>query len=357
MRAVLAFLVLSAFGCNSGTPHISISEAPLVPFGDLFVLEDTVRLDPAIIVGQIAFLDVNAQGDLLVADDFGRATHLFSQSGEHKRSYTVSDCLPDDAETFAPWVSRFMGANRIFTMAGSGGGAVVFGPEGDCQGATRHLTQSVYDVCTREDSIFVLRNATTASEAAVLVYSPELARIGELAVNQTEFVSLNFLSRGLQARSMECFADGAYHVFRESMDGIPVRSRSLPVQYRPVFFEARPSDLTPFAGIEVHLQESSAYPSASGIFALEDHTRMVFFTNLDDKWTLPGSDSYTPAGMIVASNAEHFPARSTLAPISPIAGGNGYMYSLGDNELLPDGDIGNQVIVRYRFVTPEHADD
>ena len=357
MRVVLAFVVVSAFGCSSGTPHVSISEAPLVPFDDLFQIEDTVRLDPAVIVGHIAFLDVNAQGDLLVADDVGRATHLFSQSGEYKRSYTVSDCLPDDAETFAPWVSRFMGANRIFTMAGAGDGAVVFGPEGDCQGATRSLTQTVFEVCTRKDSIFALRNATTASEAAVLVYSSELTKIEELPITQTEFVGLNFFDRGLQARSMECFVDGAYHVFRESMDGIPVRARTLSARYRPVFFEARPRDLTPYAGFEVHGQESRAYPSAAAIFALEDQTRMVFFTNLDDKWALPGSDLYSPVGMIVASNAGHFPPRSTLAPIWPIAGGNGYVYSLGDNKQLPDGDIGNPLIVRYRFVTPEHADD
>jgi len=35
-----------------------------------------------------------------------------------------------------------------------------------------------------------------------------------------------------------------------------------------------------------------------------------------------------------------------------MAAANGYMYSVGDNESVSDGDVGNTVLHRYNFIPP-----
>ena len=59
----------------------------------------------------------------------------------------------------------------------------------------------------------------------------------------------------------------------------------------------------------------------------------------------------------MAINTGLFPGRSTVSPVTPQAAGNGYFYAVGSNEPLPNGDVGNPVIVRYRFIPPKSTDE
>ena len=87
---------------------------------------------------------------------------------------------------------------------------------------------------------------------------------------------------------------------------------------------------------------------------------MVVYSNLDNRWQPEGlEDTRIRRGISVASNAGQFFPRSTISSFRPVAAGYGYAYRRGNHELLPDGDVGNPLILRYRFIPPdsESADD
>ena len=65
-------------------------------FEDLFRPVDTVRLDASVLIGTIGFVDVSGQGDFLITDDPIKAFHVFTASGDHVHSFSVSQCNLDD---------------------------------------------------------------------------------------------------------------------------------------------------------------------------------------------------------------------------------------------------------------------
>ena len=97
-----------------------------------------------------------------------------------------------------------------------------------------------------------------------------------------------------------------------------------------------------------------AYPSTIAVFSIDGSTRMVVYADLGKEWSAQG----TGIGLSIASNIDQFPGRSTVSPVWPQAAGNGFLYAVGDHEVLPGGDVGNPVILRYRFTpcTPLEAD-
>ncbi|MCY4672450.1 MAG: hypothetical protein OXD43_01560 [Bacteroidetes bacterium] len=105
-------------------------EPPLVPFEELFVLEDTVRLDYSVIVGKISFMDVDPEGNFLITDGIGNSVFLFSPTGEHRRIYNPLACL-SGRDVFRPWNSLFLDGGKVMTLNLSYG-VVVFSPDGSC---------------------------------------------------------------------------------------------------------------------------------------------------------------------------------------------------------------------------------
>lgn len=353
-KLFLLIAVLSA-GCAVAEQQSQILDSPVVPFSELFSPADTIRLDPSIIIGQISFLDVNQNGNLLISDGLGRRIDLFSSSGNHLRAYSVPECLPDDSEDFYPFSSRFMGADHVVTRL-SGGGVVVFSTDGRCVGASRNLPIFSLGFCTSEDSIFFLSVpmpvAKTPDHNSIAVFSPELRKLRDIPVEWPEFPRLNVGRMGIAGRNIDCFGDGPYYTYLESMDAIPAWSR-VEIQ-RPAFFEKRPHDLSRHLSREAKRVEWNKYITTDGVFAVDHQTRMLVYRNLDDQWQPEGlEDDSFRMGISVASNVGQFPPRSTITYVWPLAAGEGYVYSKGDPELLPDGDVGNPIVLRYRFVPPQ----
>ncbi len=48
-----------------------------MPFDELFVLQDTLRLDPSMLIGQVGFLDISARDEILVTDHVANSVYLF----------------------------------------------------------------------------------------------------------------------------------------------------------------------------------------------------------------------------------------------------------------------------------------
>ena len=354
VQMMIWLLAISAVGCFSNS-EVRTVRAPLVPFVELFSPPDTLRLDPTVIIGHIGFLDLNARGEILLTDHSANSVHLYSPSGSYVRSYSARECLPDNT-SFYPWSSRFIGGNRIMTMRFAGG-AAVFDADGTCFAGKRALMPYVKAFCAHNDSI-IAQQIHFEEEATVNAYSPELETLGEVFIEPPRLKNLNEYFAGQRGRTIDCFDDGAYFVYAESMDATPVDSTLSVTQHKPDFFEWRPDDLP-----DDMLDQSSddqdrlfeAYPSAIAVFALNGSTRMVVHSYLDSKWSI--SDNRTSVeyglGLSVVSNSGQFPARSTIPPVYPQAAGGGFLYAVGEHESLPNGEFGNPVILRFRFMPPQ----
>ncbi len=351
--AGLLFLLLLAVGCTSSdAPRRHTVDAPLVPFNELFALEDTIRLDPSILIGQVTFLDVNQEGHLLVSDMIGKSIYRFSASGEYVMTYSVSECLPDEKD-FTPMASRFIDGDRILTM-NIGGPFVVFDAAGNCLAASRRLSETFISFCAKDDSLHMLPISGLPSGVSVAVYSAALERLGETRVEDPEFRELNLGRYGHPGRTLECFNDGPYYTYLGIEDAIPVRANAETVRALPPFFVKRKQDLRPNLPLMEAVAEIRAYPRTIAVFGIDSLTRMIRYKGLRDKWH---SDTQIAVGLSVVSNISRFPARSTLFPGHPVAAGYGYLYNLGDNEPLADGEVGNPVITRYRFIPPTNSDE
>lgn len=347
-RSMAVLVVLMTAGCHLDDSSVSTVRSPVVPFHELFVLADTIRLDPSILLGSIGFIDVSQSGDLLITDDASRITHLFSAAGTHMRSYSVPVCLPDEAG-FVPTSARFAGRRHVLVMDLSGP-AVLFGLDGACIVAKREgIHNLAKSFCVRDDSIFT-HKLYHVGPASSTVYNLALEHIAELPINPPRLVTLNFALLGIQGRSIDCFSDGAYYVYLEDMDAMPVHAHPDRIRYRPDFFERWPEDLPDHPSPE----DLRKHPTVGAVYALDASTRMVFFFDLAQIWKRVDGEMFYEFGLSVASNRNQFPGRSTIAPVWPLAAAEGYIYTVGEYESLPDGDVGNPLIIRYRFIPPQN---
>ena len=343
-------------GCTSD-PQYQIVEPPLVPFEELFVLEDTISLDPSVIIGQISYMDTNPEGSLLITDQIGDSVFLFSPTGEHIRSYDPLKCLIG-REKFHPWNSLFMSEGKIMTKNVSNG-AVVFDSDGSCFSTVQHTPTPYWNSCAHDDSLFFYSPvAIRSSDASLVVYSSKLVKLRDIPVKPTVFPELNDGRMAITARSIACFNDGPYFAYLESMDAMPAYAKSELILQRPKFFVDRPRDLPRNWSRDKQREEWSKYLSLYGVFALTHQTRMVVHHTLGDRWRPAALDARTHVvGIGIVSNTGQFPARSAITTVPPIAAGHGYMYYEGKLEILPDGEFGNPLILKYRFVQPENTDD
>ena len=349
-QVMLMAIALIGVGCNSEESEIRVARPQMVPFSELFQPADTIRLDASVLVGHYTFIDVDEAGNLLVTDEMSRITHLFSATGVHMMSYSAPDCVPDEAD-FEPVSSRFIRGGRIVVMSRARGGAV-FDRGGDCLVGTRMWNDLSKSICTQGDSIFLLKGVP-GGKPSISVYDSALEPLTDIPIRSPRLIMLNRTTNGLPGRSLECFDDGVHYLYIEDMDSWPVRVDSSRIRHQPEFFRQRPDDVSGIPSIE-RLRE---YPSAVAVFALDKSTRMVAFIELDQKWARWRGESGPMIGLSVASNENRFPGRSTISHAFPKSAGNGYFYAEGEHESLPDGEVGNPILIRYKFIPPQSDEE
>ena len=352
MRIQFTFMVIAlmGIGCGSEESEIRVVRPKMVPFSELFQLADTIRMGASVLVGHYTFIDIDEAGNLLITDEMGRITHLFSATGVHMMSYSAPDCVPDEAD-FQPKSSCFISGGRIVVM-GRGRGGAVFDRGGDCLAGTRMWNDLSKSICTQGDSIFLLKGVP-GGKPSISVYDSALEHSTDIPIRSPRLIMLNRTMQGMPGRSLECFDDGARFLYIEDMDSWPVRVDSSRIRHQPDFFRRRPDDVSEIPPIEQILE----YPSAIAVFALDKSTRMVAFVGLDQKWTRWIEDPGRLIGLSVVSNENLFPDRSTISHVFPKSAGNGYFYTEGEHESVPDGEDGNPILIRYRFVPPEFGEE
>ena len=346
-----AFLLLTLVaGCASeaARPH-AVMEPPLVPFERVFTLTDTLRLDSTIVVGSIHYVDANPSGDLLVSDRYG-AVYMFDRHGQHMRTFRPEDCLigrrggRDGAAQFGP-------AGTVVYHGDIG--MVVFGTQGQCLASDAGAV-GLAAACSLADTIHTLPGTSPHAREAV-AYTMGLERIGATETLGPKFRRLGAIFAPLNGLAMACFDDGPWYTTLSRPDAWRVREYTNPIQVHPRFFEERERDIPWTQDDDYRYEQMFSAPINGGVFALESETRMVIYLYLQGEWRSVPQDRPIGIGLGIASNTDKFAPVSTLSQVYPLGARDGYMYSVGDNEQLPDGDMGNPVVLRYKFIPPSDA--
>ncbi|MDE2730651.1 MAG: hypothetical protein OXI38_04555 [Bacteroidota bacterium] len=320
-------------------------------FEDFFVLDDTVQLDSAVLIGTVWSLHVNSGGELLVLDRQDVSIHVFSSNGTLLRTLTITDCNPEATFGFRGY-ARFLDDSRVIALTTKG--AMVFDDQGECLQTSqdRRFVTSAYSVCQRDDTLFVMPDVGEDS-VFIRAYGPELAQTDLFPLPNPRFPLRARTMNAEQGLTMKCFADDVWWIYNEGHDAVPRLEREGLRRYRPAFYRERTEDwselplvtATNFREVTAMIAEMEQDASSiAAFFKLDESTRMVEYTGLDT--------SEERRGILVASHADQFEAVSALIPVSFAAAGHGYAYVVE----TPDEDRGdaptNPLIVRYRFVPP-----
>lgn len=186
---VLAGLLTGYAPRSNASSQQVLHTSELMLFEDLFAVEDTLVLDPSVILGPIWFIDVDASGSVLITDMQGALAHLFAPTGKHQATYSMETCYPSDFG-HSLWISRFAGDDRIILLSWGDNTIVVFDRSGNCLAAKRKAT-TIMSFCTLGDSMYAFRGPQGPSTSIMDVYSLDLESRREVVLENPEFYRLN----------------------------------------------------------------------------------------------------------------------------------------------------------------------
>ena len=343
-------LICLIAGCNSR----STVDQVLVPihsdFGNLFMLEDTIRFNHAVLFGNRWTMDVNSAGELLVLDPQSEGVYLFSPSGAFIQRMAITDCNPEAAFNFFAHAS-FLDDSQIAVFNNKG--VIVFNRDGECVQAItdRDFATNTRGICSHRDTIFAMPGDVWDS-TAIRAYSPDLTFMDQFSLPLPEFPRRASTMLTNQGAAMACFDDDVWWVYSESFDASPRLSPTKLPRYMPDFFVERTQDFPEFELVDQSnfrritemISEAEAQASSvQGMYALDNETRMIVYG---------GTESDLGTGAVIASHGDRFPAVSTWLSEGPKAVGNGRLYMAGDPEDELTGEATNPPIIRYRFIPP-----
>ncbi len=349
---VVVFVMGTLFSSASHAQDVHEVEAKLVDFDELFVLEDTVRLDPSVIIGDVSDMDINAAGDMLITDEVARTFYRFSATGKLMYELSAEECHPA-AEFGISIGARFTGDGRIIVWNSSSGDGYIFdGESGVCTDYVKsEKLVNVSAVCVHNDSVFAQPLAFHGEVDMRVLSSTDLTFLGNTPIKPTQWPKLTSVLQSKSGRSMECFDDGAWYTYVYSADATPVKHLGKVTHYKPPFFNKRTRDklTTDFDDRRGLFGPSEIL----GLYRLNSSTRLVVHFFLRYRGArLRG------AGLTIVDHKNRFAAVSTVSSLREkmdlifTGAGNGVLYFKGDHEPLADGDVGNPLLLRYRFIPP-----
>lgn len=351
--AATGLLACLVGACNPKSAVDQVLTPIHVDFGDLFALEDTIRLDNSVLIGRNWMLNVNSKGELLVHDTQSQGVYLFSPSGTLVRTMAITDCNPEAAFNFGSQ-SSFLGDSNVVVLNSKG--AIIFDQNGECARTILDgdLASNTWGICSRGDTVFTVPRGVRDSNF-IRAYDPEFTLIDQFPLPAPRFPIRAAVMLTYSGFPMACFDHDLWWVYTESFDATPrLRSPGL-TRFMPDFFVERTRDYpkfpvvdqSNFQRIDEMLDKAEAEAtSVLGMFSLDSETRMVVYDHIRS-----GNDELDK-GAVVANNKGRFRGVSTLLSEFPSAARNGMLYIASDPEDQPGGEPSNPAIVRYRFVPP-----
>ena len=320
--------------CEPAGQSYRVVDSDFMEFEDLFSPVDTVRFDASVLVGSMRFLDVSDHGDFLFTDDVMKAFHFFTSSGHHVRSFTVSQCNPEDGG--APLNAKFLEDGSIMATTARGGYA--FHADGTCKKRLPELTAHRPSFCEWQGSVYFLNSKRLPPK--IHAYSMASGIVRDYDLRKPEFPMVTMVNRGRVGREIACFDQGVFYRYPESIDAEPLWPSNDPVFHRPPFYRPPQRDLirTDDMGARIddlmELMGESTY--VSGIFELDDIHRLVSFDP-------------TPERSLNIVNMETQTSVSSVTELRFTLAKHGLLYVLGDHESLPSGEVGNQMLEIWQF--------
>lgn len=351
-RCSQPFILAAAFyalgGCVEGGDTVSVLKSNRVEFGDLFAFEDSIRLDSAVLLGDIEFLDVSTSGEFLVSDEVGQGVYLFSPAGGLLSEMVIDVCAPG-AEGFTVSSAVFFGDDRIVAIDGDRG--YVFDKDGNCivsRQAIELLTTQA--ICARGDTIFAWQQAWRDARQ-VIGFSDQLEPVTEIGLPLPELPALSSQYYAWKTRAIACFDDGPWVRLKEAVDARPMRTRPDLIHFEPFFYRPMKQDMLPIGDPGWRRRFANAEGTwLGGVFALQGSVHLAMYTNLPERYHHP--DWTRTYGLAIVDHADYSFSASSLVWSAPLSTRDGYAYFEGDREQLADGRVGNPVILRYRFLRP-----
>ena len=303
-------------------------------FEDLFTPVDTVRFDASVLVGTMSFVDVSDQGDFLITDDPMKTLHVFAASGDHVRSFSVSQCNPEDGGLLLS--ARFLEEGSMIAVTTNG--VYAFNADGSCKKRLLELLPARPSFCEWRGNTYFLN--TSPSPPRIYAYSMESGIVEDYDLRAPNFPRVTSAKGGQIGREIACFDHGVFYRYPESSDGEPLVPGDDPVMHRPAFYRAPQRDMliTDDIGARIdNLRELAREATYSyGIFELDNSHRLVAFET-------------TPERSLNIVNMETQTSVSSAAELRFKLAKHGFMYVRGDHEPLPSGEVGNQMLEIWQF--------
>ena len=344
LALIASALWLACFAaCQPAGPSYSVVDSDSMESEDLFAPVDTVRFDASVLIGMMRFVDVSDQGDFLITDDQSNAFHVFTASGTHVRTFTASQCNPEDSGHLLS--ARFLEGGRM--MATTSSGAYAFNADGSCEKRLLDLPTNRASFCEWRGSVYFLE--PSRSTPKIYAYAIESGIVRDYDLRKPKFIGVTSVKRGQVGREIACFDDGVFYRYPESSDGEPLWPGNAPVMHRPTFYRPPQRDMITTdnmaARIDNLMELSREATYSIGIFALDEIHRLVRFER---------SRSRTPLNIV---NTETQTSVSTVTDLRFKLAKHGFLYVPGGYEPLPSGEFGNQMLERWRFTPFEASSD
>ncbi len=348
LNVVIAVAICAWGGCATDEGAVPVLESARMGFDELFVLEDTIRLDPAVLLGRITRLDVSTSKEFLVSDEVGQGVYLFSPTGALLSKMVIDECAPG-ADGFRVRSAVFASDNRIVAVAGERG--YVFDRDGNClvhKKALEFLTTQA--ICAQGDTIFAWQQASRDGRG-IIGFSDQLEPVIQIDLPAPKFpiLSMQYFS-GIN-HAIACFDDGPWIRLKESVDAQPMRERSGRIQFEPFFYRPVKRDMLAIGepGWKKRLANAEG-TWTGGLFELTGSVHLLMYTNVPKR--LHNPEWKRTRGLSIVDHADYSYSASAIVWAAPLDTRDGYAYFEGDHEQLADELVGNPVILRYRFLRP-----
>lgn len=310
-----------------------VNSSGLVEAEDLFAPVDTVRFDASVLVGTIDFVDISRNGDFLLTDGVMRALHVFTASGDHIRTFKVTQCNPED--DLRPRSAKFLENGNMIAVTSRG--AYTFNADGSCKVRLPTPIRDNASFCERQDTVYFI-SPSRRPRPQIHAYSIESGTIRDYDLRVPQFPRTTGVKRGLMGRQIACFERGVFYRYAESSDGEPLFLDNDPVVHRPMFYRPPKRDMTSQGGDRIGdlMDLRMEFTYSHGLFALDDDHRLVTFENPSEaNMNIVNMDTQTSVS--IATDWWIKLARDRL------------LYVSGDNEILSTGEMGNKTLEVWQF--------
>ena len=346
---IIAALAITGMIATSNLCHAqTVQTTQIADFDELFVVQDTIRLDQSVLIGRISDLDISVSGEMLLVDDVADKVYHFSATGRLLHELSVVGCHPGGMPR--PLSARFLGDGQLIMWDARNVSTYLFDSNGQC---VKHVKSpdliNINGMCAHGDKIFAMPIHSSLKAKA---FSRDLDLLDEFELEPERWPVLITSILVRPGHSLECFDDGPWYVYIYSMDATPIGREAGFSRYEPAFFVERKRDIR--RPVPTRLIGANDASIVVGLYRLDNSTRIVVHSRIRhrNKWL-------SDWGLTIVSHKNLFPSVSVpLFPRKGFKGGaNGMLYFQGDHEPLEDGLLGNPELVRYRFIPPKNVEE